>query len=600
MAKAIDSIKVCIRESQMSGFRNHLSTNRWMLLAIPARLLSILLLILLASRSELLAIQGDYPTTQFRGFGNPDAFAISRPLQPDSVGPAGNQDYLSMSPDSWEQSGLIPNNRFAPVGNSQVSPQRKSTPPTNGPQRTQTQPPADNDFQPRSDSPKSPVTAPNSNQTNRFQPASFPNLGHQSPNTQLPSAPAVPNDIRLNGPLPASVLDAHSDSKVATPFPELNSNNPQTSETHYPLDSSADSIIRSPRAPIPEPPSNPWSYPDSRTQSVPNLPGGAPNFRTDLGHRAPQPTARNPIQDDYGQKFSFENKKTQYPPLPEILATGRYFGSASILYLRPSFQGNTAIAHVPSGQSDTFDFDYEAAPQFQLGFESKYGPGVELTYWQFDETSNPATFTSNGTESGTTSAWMNGANQWSRLTADNAGETLTAEHVLDVESLGATFFKEVKLPISRINGKFGFQYVSITQDMQANLTDGSSNPIGSLRVRSDMRAYGPQLKLEYFRPVGHTKIEFLTSFGTSVLFGKRDQFVVNSANGNLSRIGADEFLTIFDFFAGAQYRKMTAENRHWFVRGGFITQAWLNGGTAILPQDDFGLRGLTMSVGINR
>ena len=175
-----------------------------------------------------------------------------------------------------------------------------------------------------------------------------------------------------------------------------------------------------------------------------------------------------------------------------------------------------------------------------------------------------------------------------------------ADHVLDVETLGATFFKEVKLPISRVNGKFGFQYVSITQDMQAILTDAGANPTGSLRARSDMRAYGPQLKLEYFRPVGHTKMEFLTSFGTSVLFGKRDQFVANSANGNLSRIGADEFLTIFDFFAGAQYRKMTAENRCWFARGGFTTQSWLNGGTAILPQDDFGLRGLTFSVGVNR
>ncbi len=588
----------------MFEFRNHLLLKALILRGNVVRLLSISLLTLLAFRTELLATQGDYPTTQYRSFDNPGAFAISPPMQPDSAMSPGKQDFRSMSPDSWEDSGIGSAGLGAPIanpfGNTKLDSQPGSAPLTSNPQRSQFQIQPNNDFQPRSPQQNLIVTPPRANQANRFQPASFPNQTHLAPNTQLPTAPAVPTDIRLNGPLPAAVLDPQNNPIEANPFPELNSNQPMASGSTYPLESSPDSIIRAPRDTIPQPPSNPWSYPDSRTNMVAPSPGAGPNFRTDLGHRAQQPTERSQIQDDYGQKFSFEQKKTQYPPMRDILATGRYFGSTSALYLRPAFQGNTAIAHVPSGQTDTFDFDYEVAPQFQVGFESKYGPGIELTYWQYDETSNPSTFTSNGIESGTTSAWMNGANQWSRLTADNVGETLTADHVLDVETLGATFFKEVKLPISRVNGKFGFQYVSITHDMQAILTDGGANPTGSLRARSDMRAYGPQLKLEYFRPVGHTKMEFLTSFGTSVLFGKRDQFVANSANGNLSRIGADEFLTIFDFFAGAQYRQMTAENRCWFARGGFTTQSWLNGGTAILPQDDFGLRGLTFSVGFNR
>ncbi len=604
MVATIESGRVYSRESQMVEFRNHLSLKAPITRANVARLLSIPLLTLLACQTELLATQSDYPTTEYRSFDNPDAFAISRPMQPDSATSSSKQDFRSMSPDSWENSGIGSAGLGAPIANpfgkTKLDSQPGSVPPPSNPQRSQFEAQPNNDFHPGSLQPNSIVTPPRDNQANRFQPASFPNQKHLSPNTQLPSAPTVPADIRLNGPLPAAALNPQNNAIIANPFPELNSNQPMANRSYYPLESSTDSIIRAPLETIPKPPSNPWSYPDSRTSLVAASPGAGPNFRTDLGHRAQPPTERTQIQDDYGQKFSFEQKKTQYPPMREILATGRYFGSASALYLRPAFQGNTAIAHVLSGQTDTFDFDYEVAPQFQVGFESKYGPGIELTYWQYDETSNPSTFTSNGIESGTTSAWMNGANQWSRLTADNVGETLTADHVLDVETLGATFFKEVKLPISRVNGKFGFQYVSITQDMQAILTDGGANPIGSLRARSDMRAYGPQLKLEYFRPIGHTKMEFLASFGTAVLFGKRDQFVVNSTNGNLSRIGADEFLTIFDFFAGAQYRKMTAENRCWFARGGFITQSWLNGGTAILPQDDFGLRGLTFSVGLNR
>ena len=284
----------------------------------------------------------------------------------------------------------------------------------------------------------------------------------------------------------------------------------------------------------------------------------------------------------------------------EILATGRYFGSASVLYLKPAFQGNTAISERISGNTSTLDFDYEGAPQFQIGFESKYGPGIELTYWQYDESSNVSTFTSDGVESGTTSVWMRGANQWTRLAANNLGDTLAAIHSLDVESIGVSFFKQVQLPISRINGKFGMQYVSIIHEFQANLTDGSATSLGEVRARSDMRGYGPSIKLEYFRPVGHTKLELLTTFGSSVIFGHQDQFVFNSSAGDQSRIGADEFLTIFDFMAGLQYQKMIAENRNWFVRSGFVFQSWLNGGTAILPQDDFGLRGFVFTIGYNR
>ncbi len=326
-----------------------------------------------------------------------------------------------------------------------------------------------------------------------------------------------------------------------------------------------------------------------------------PGYRPDLGHRGAAPTYRAVVADDHDQAFGFENKITEYPSMREILATGRYFGSASALYFRAAFQGNTAIATQGPGfgQSIPFDFDYESAPQFRMGFESKYGPGVEITYWQYDETSNVTSFVSDGTVIGTSSTWMLGPSRWSRLAAVNTGEQLDASHSIDVEVIGATFFKEMKFRISRLNGLFGFQYSSTTQSMDVMLSN-SGTEIGRLASRSDLHAWGPKFGLEYYRPIGHTKLELLTTVGGSVLFGHRDQFVSNTSTGDFDRVDADEFVTMVDFLTGIQYKKMTAENRAYYARLGVNYQTWIGGGTAVDPQGDFGLRGFSFGVGYNR
>ncbi len=351
--------------------------------------------------------------------------------------------------------------------------------------------------------------------------------------------------------------------------------------------------------PIPDPKvvGDESTAPQSATDvSVANSLGTLP---IEPGMRDLVPTVRNWGSTDNGQKFDFEEKKKEYPKMKEILATGRYFGSASILFLKPHFQGNTALAESVTGVSTPFDFDFEAAPRFQLGFESKFGPGGELNYWQYDESSNPTVFTSDGANVGSTSAWMPGSNQSSRLTASNAGESIAAVHSINIESFEANFFKYVQLPISRVNGKFGFQYVSIHHSLDASLTNAGGTEIGRLDSDSDFRGFGPTFGLEYYRPVGHTQLELLTSVGGSVLFGQQDQYVTNTQSGSLSRMGADQFSSNAEFLTAVQYKKMLAEKRYVFARIGYTYETWLGGGTAILPESDFGLRGFTFSLRFN-
>ena len=333
---------------------------------------------------------------------------------------------------------------------------------------------------------------------------------------------------------------------------------------------------------------------------------GSPAFRPDLGHRDPSPTFRGRDHDS-GLKMDFEDKKKQFPGLGETLATGRYFGSVGIEYLEAAFQNNSAITQFNStpdmatfASSESFDFDFETAPRLRFGFESKLGPGVEFDYFQYDQNSDVTSFTSNGLNSGQLSSGSFGPSSLTTLQAVNAGETLAATAGIDLETFSVSFFKEIKFPISRLNGMFGFQYTSIFQTFEGQLTDAGGNVIGSLLSTSDLRAYGPKFRLEYYRPIGHTKLEFITKVGGGVLFGNRDQIIVNTGLPAVNRFSANELALTGDFYGGVQFKQNTAENRAYYVRLGVTHQTWIGGGTAVDAQETFGLRGFAFEVGLNR
>ena len=208
----------------------------------------------------------------------------------------------------------------------------------------------------------------------------------------------------------------------------------------------------------------------------------------------------------------FETKKKDFPPFSEILKTGRYFMRSELMYLKPHFQNNSAITleGFNTGKSVPFDFGYDAGSRFHAGFESKYGPGAQLNYFQYDHQSRPSSFTQR---------W---ADQWRIQYLDDGAPVAgvvcelrtRAKHYkpnmgVEVQNLGMTFYKDWKLPVARLGGGFGFQYVSIAQDLQATVTDASGTVIGRLSGSHDFRALGPKFEINYYRPVGHTKLEML-------------------------------------------------------------------------------------------
>lgn len=432
---------------------------------------------------------------------------------------------------------------------------------------------------------------------------------------ELYGTPPVPEDIRIDLELPVR-QDPSSNLKLPPsdiPVYDLAAPKQELLDNDFYSDSMSKALLGA--SPFGSggldskfPPPNPNAPPTDTTSESPFFEPpqpkssaiGVPGIPTDVGHRYPFPIHRGFNDNDYGQAFDFEQKRTEYPSLSEIFATGRYFGSASLKFLRPAFQGNTSVFTEIAGVAENFSFGYITAPQFQIGFESRFGPGIELTYFNLRDTSRPSTFTSDGIERGTTGVWMPGANRFSQVAAANLQETLTARHRIALDSFGACFFKDFTFQRIRIDGRFGFQSVRISHELNAQVTDAGGLEVGNLRGRSDIRAFGPQFGLDYFRPIGHTKLEFLVGIGGAILFGKQHLSIENTNDINLIGRGNRELIATMNFFGGIQYRQMMTENRYLFARVGVFNQVWLNGGNAGTPQDDFGLRGFQLTVGYNR
>lgn len=356
---------------------------------------------------------------------------------------------------------------------------------------------------------------------------------------------------------------------------------------------------------------DPNTYPP---QPVPHeqpnyIPTTMPNeqFRPDLAQRSPLPTVRNLGTYDSGhEEYDFEKKKTQYPPFSEILATGRYFGAIEGQFLKPRFNGNSGITirdqtgGIDFTDSQVFDFDSELIPNLRFGFESKYGPGFEVDYRNLRTASLVQSFTSGANSSASLRAALPDASLSSQISTTAAAQTISGAHTLNLKSYGFSVFKEVQLPITRINGMFGFQAAEIDHQVDATVADGAGTILQSLNTRSNMRAFGPRIRLEYYRPVGHTPLEFITQVGGSLMFGKRDQFIRGPGSELLQRVGTDEIINTLEFLTALQVKQRIGENRSVYGRVGFMNQTFNSGGSGFLAQDDFGLRGFTFMFGVNR
>ena len=293
--------------------------------------------------------------------------------------------------------------------------------------------------------------------------------------------------------------------------------------------------------------------------------------------------------------------KEKHPSVGELLSTSAYFFSYQIQALQPYFQANSALTfeNPRSGSSSIFDWDFEDAHEFHFGIEASHGPGFLISYNEFNNDSDLISATSDGFTSVSAAAWLVGPQRLSKLTASNVGETITAQHGLEFSSWQALAFKEIKMPVSRLNGIIGMRYLDISQQMRATLQDGSGNTTGILTSITGFHGIGPTMGAEYFRPIGHTKLEFVGGAKVGVFFGERSQYAWNTRDLDFSTFGTYELVTNLETKVGAQWVREWGRKYRVFVRGQLVSQAWLGGGTSVDPNSDFGLYGFTLQAGLN-
>ena len=340
-----------------------------------------------------------------------------------------------------------------------------------------------------------------------------------------------------------------------------------------------------------------WSMPPhgSRPRVVSQL---------EQGFRRSKITKRPPVEYPRSAVYPASETKCDWgesdsPTFEEILRTGRFFSSANVSFLKPVLQGDVAFDISGSaGQfHGNFEYDSNSASQFSLGFESQTGPGVSVNYWEFDGASETASWTSADVSFGQTIINLGGVLGGRQFAAFEFDDTVT--DALDVQRIEASFFKDIKFKVSRMSGRFGFQWIEINRQTNAFLTNVFCNT-GGWEGADQFQGAGPTFGFDYFRPIGHTKIEFLASGDCGLSFGHRDK-VVNDASGNVfQNVGDDEFLTNLNLFMGAQYVISRGGNRCFYLRSGLDYQAWLGADNTTASNSDFGLRGFSLTLGYNR
>ena len=330
------------------------------------------------------------------------------------------------------------------------------------------------------------------------------------------------------------------------------------------------------------------------------------DISSEQGFRRSEITKRPPVEYPRSAVYPASETKCDWgesdsPTFEEILRTGRFFSSANVSFLKPVLQGDVAFDISGSaGQfHDNFEYDYNSASQFSLGFESQTGPGVSVNYWEFDGASETASWTSADVSFGQTIINLGGVLGGRQFAAFEFGDTVTVTDALDVQRIEASFFKDIKFKVSRMSGRFGFQWIEINRQTNAFFTDFFGNT-GGWEGADQFQGAGPTFGFDYFRPIGHTKIEFLASGDCGLSFGHRDK-VVNDTSGNVfQNVGDDEFLTNLNLFMGAQYVISRGGNRCFYLRSGLDYQAWLGADNTTASNSDFGLHGFSVTLGYNR
>ena len=293
-----------------------------------------------------------------------------------------------------------------------------------------------------------------------------------------------------------------------------------------------------------------------------------------------------------------------YDSLQATLNNGFWFGGMDVVYLEPTFESNNAfsITDGASSRNQHVDFGFDVSYRFHVGFQTSAGPAGKFSYWGLNSFSALQQFTTGSGESAIATIDLGDTNNPFKLgDAASEGSRITVQQQLKFDSLDFTLCKDQCHPISRVRGSVAIRAIDLRQKLFGELVD----PLAGAEIVRNTNKYqgvGPKIGIEYFRPIGHTRLELLSGVHGSVLFGRRDQ--VFEAEGvspfGFQQLGKVETLPILEMHVGLQWNKQLARCRTIFWKTSLESQYWAGSDTAMQAGDSLGFYGLSCGFGFGR
>ncbi len=291
-----------------------------------------------------------------------------------------------------------------------------------------------------------------------------------------------------------------------------------------------------------------------------------------------------------------------YESLQATLKNGFWFAGLDLLYLEPTFQANNAYTSTTGSlvQTQQVDFGFDVSYRGHVGFETNAGPALKFSWWGLNNFSAINDFSIGPGRAAITTIDLGDSDTNLQLgAAASDGSRLTVQQQMKFDSMEVTFYKDQVNPVSRMRGNVAIRSLSLHQNLFAGLDD-PVNGSQLIRNLNDYLGVGPKLGIEYFRPIGHTDLEFQSGMFGSLLFGRREQVLVRQGPIPLQyqQLGKVETLSIFELYLGVEWNRQLSHCRTFFLKTALESQLWAGSDSALNVGDDFGLYGMSFGFGL--
>jgi len=317
-----------------------------------------------------------------------------------------------------------------------------------------------------------------------------------------------------------------------------------------------------------------------------------------------------PCADDFWDQFPttreshghayFEGNES----LQARLRNGHWFTDFQVLFLKPTFQENVAVKWSAGSSStrEAVDFGFDDAYRIDVGFQSFGGTGVSFSYWGLNAFSNLQQYSLGVGETMITSIDLGDSSQQFGLgELANPGSLLSVQQQIQIDSGELTLFQTHHQTVATFQSSLGIRAIRLSQILAAQLDDPLVG-IEKAGNKNEFFGVGPQLGVEYFRPLGRTRWELQSGVHGTILVGNRDQwFSVDGVNPQqFQEEGVVETIPIFELYLGLQWTKQMSACRQLFVKTALESQYWANAGSASTVGDDLGFYGFSLGLGLTK